>query len=568
MEKLQLKLMGSFWLGTADGKTIDIASKKSRALIALLACAENGERSRSWLQNILWCRGSSQDSLRKELSNLRSIFNQYKVDIFPRDVPRDVVRLKSESLEVDIHNENAVFNGQFLEGLDLPHENNFEDWLRDSRAHYDAKKQQADKIRESKPENYGIVSNKSEMQWLDTPARFCIGLSPVQWDVQVDTQEFRSAIFDDILDRIGRLLLCSGGIDLVDHRYATAVPNMISATANTNPQAQLVLKAMESSGSIVLTLQVILVENLQVICSHRTEIDLDRPDLLRSDSLYVMEYVAETSNEILYTLSRSQIPLIKECNGTVQLVHEAVESMFDLTYAGLDKAALNLKLASELQQDTVIYAWRAFLTCQLVDDPRITDFDQVRDEAEYYAARAMELDRYNPLTLSLLTHVNSFTLRDFGTAAELMSQAKSLCSDHIMTYDADSLLNLYLGDLKQSRKPAMEAARLGRFLPFRYIFMTSLCMIDGLEGKHDSAIAAGEQSLRMHPRKAERPYPPTIRYLAQNYARVGKEDKADELISLLKQADENASKIQLGSNQRAVPTLEIADFLKIGRKSL
>ena len=242
--------------------------------------------------------------------------------------------------------------------------------------------------------------------------------------------------------------------------------------------------------------------------------------------------------------------------------------MFDLSYSGLDKAQENLGLATEMLQESVIYAWRAFLSTQLVDDPRITDFDSVKEETRYYVSRALELDRYNPLTLSLLTHVHAFTLKDLGTAAELMSQAKSLNSDHVMTYDADALLNLYMGDLKQSRISALEAARLGKFLPFRYLFMTSLCMIDGLAGDYESAILSGEQALRQHPAKADRPYPPTIRYLAQNYARVGKEQKAFELVDMLRKADEEHISVSLDRNERAAPTLEIADFLKISHETL
>ena len=110
----------------------------------------------------------------------------------------------------------------------------------------------------------------------------------------------------------------------------------------------------------------------------------------------------------------------------------------------------------------------------------------------------------------------------------------------------------------KSRESALQAIRLSRFLPFKYIFITSLCMIDAHSGDYQSSISAGEKSLRLQPANADRPYPPTVRYLAESYARSGKKDKALELINRLKYADND-----LNVNNRAVPTLQIEDFLKI-----
>ena len=56
-DKFQLRLLGSFALRDPKGELVDIPSKKARALLALLAIAENGERTRSWLQDHLWTRG-------------------------------------------------------------------------------------------------------------------------------------------------------------------------------------------------------------------------------------------------------------------------------------------------------------------------------------------------------------------------------------------------------------------------------------------------------------------------------------------------------------------------------
>lgn len=117
-----------------SGHHIEVRSKKGIALIALLATAENGERSRNWLQQKLWgSRASSQAqaSLRRELSNLRkSIPNSHEWLISANRS----LSITVEKVEIDIHSENpSAFTGEFLEGIDLAAEDDFEDWLREMR---------------------------------------------------------------------------------------------------------------------------------------------------------------------------------------------------------------------------------------------------------------------------------------------------------------------------------------------------------------------------------------------------------------------------------------------------
>ena len=85
-------------------------------------------------------------------------------------------------------------------------------------------------------------------------------------------------------------------------------------------------------------------------------------------------------------------------------------------------------------------------------------------------------------------------------------------------------------------------------------------MIDARAGDYESAIAAGEKSLRLQPATSDRPYPPTIRYLAESYARYGKKDKAIELINSLNSANKGRS-----VNDRTAPTLQIGEFLKFSK---
>jgi TolB-like protein len=129
----RLRLIGPFRLSRPDGTRIDISSRKGRALIAMLAMAPDGERSRGWLQDRLW--GSrpavqAQASLRRELANLRLAVNAASTaPLLQADYQRAWIDLAR--LEVDALNGGGL--GEFLEGMDLPGEDGFEDWLREQR---------------------------------------------------------------------------------------------------------------------------------------------------------------------------------------------------------------------------------------------------------------------------------------------------------------------------------------------------------------------------------------------------------------------------------------------------
>lgn len=135
----RLELLGPFRLFGPDGERIELASRRGQALIAMLAVAGGGERTRSWLQDRLW--GSrqlpqAQASLRRELSNLRKLLDRADGNILHADYSR--VRLDLTCLEVDARDlaKGADANSEFLEGLDIAGEDAFEDWLRAQRQQF------------------------------------------------------------------------------------------------------------------------------------------------------------------------------------------------------------------------------------------------------------------------------------------------------------------------------------------------------------------------------------------------------------------------------------------------
>jgi TolB-like protein len=135
VKQFTLGLFGPFRLLKPGGERIEIPSKKGVAVVAMLAMAKDGERTRGWLQDKLWGRRrhvEARGSLRRELSNLRKLLNRDAAPLLICE--RDRVRLRLELVDVDArHGPDHPLAGEFLEGLDIAGEDGFEEWLREQR---------------------------------------------------------------------------------------------------------------------------------------------------------------------------------------------------------------------------------------------------------------------------------------------------------------------------------------------------------------------------------------------------------------------------------------------------
>ena len=173
MEKYRLDLIDPFGLFTPDGRRIDITSKKSIALIALIIVSPSGVRSRRWLQNMLW--GTREDiqaqtSLRRELSNLTKQLAVMDADhLLVRGTQR--IGLAIEQLEVDIFSlglqmakHKSSLSSDFLEGIDLRDCEEFEDWLRAERDRV------RDMIAIDLPESADVLPSGPEILGMDLPS--------------------------------------------------------------------------------------------------------------------------------------------------------------------------------------------------------------------------------------------------------------------------------------------------------------------------------------------------------------------------------------------------------------
>jgi TolB-like protein len=213
-------LIGPFGLFAPDGRRIEITSRKSVALIGLLALAPGGRRSREYLRSMLWCnadRPEAQASLRRELSNLRrSLKEQGCEHLLVTEMQRvsldiDAVAVDIFSLGVAKADRRWAAESEFLEGLDLAGEEAFEDWLRQERqrvadlleAELAAPESEQDRSEPAPPEPPAVR----------LPPRPKIAIAPFESLLPADDEWIATAISDDLTRRIShfpQLAIASG----------------------------------------------------------------------------------------------------------------------------------------------------------------------------------------------------------------------------------------------------------------------------------------------------------------------------------------------------------------------
>lgn len=525
-----LRIGGRFRLEGPGGE-IAVTSKKARALLAILALSPNQERQRGWLAETCW--GLSDDeharnSLRGELSRLAKLFEGAPPLL---DLGAQTVRLAPGALAVERG------EGELLEGLRLAGEIRFEAWLRAARA------------ASPRPAVARIAAQASNSDDAPVLPRHVIrlGLAPVVSPGGRPGAGGAEAAGNLLLSRIGHALREVGGIELVELRGATP-----DADGFAVPDAYLQCFARDAASGPDLAFSAVRSSDKLVVWSHSC-LGASPDDA---------GLVSDLAERVLARIAVDPRLFSSERHLAVVRALEGVERMFSLAADNLGAADRCFTEASALHDASAFHAYRAYLSAFRLEDPGGLDHAEILEGARDEIEAALRLDPSNGLSLSLLAHVHAFTLRDLERARDLLEQAQALGSSHVMTYDAEALLGVYAGNPRVARTAAMKTAMLGRFLPYRYAFVTTLCMTAALEGDFEAGIRHGRLALSLQPRRASRAYPPTLRYLGACLTQAGRIDEARDVFAQLATLEPHLSSRVVGTPDYPIPSDSAAVLIR------
>lgn len=515
-------------------------------MLAILALSRGGRRSRVWLQDALWGRGEkmeAQNNLRRELSSLRALLAPVLPDLL--DVDRETVVLRLGLCEVDaLRPTDGTSEGLLLEGLDIPGEDGFEEWLRAERSVRDAARS------ERPPRPLPIAAAPAG------PAgdgRLVVRLRLEAWhNGAVDAMAL-----PDLLQQSVITSLEETGCFRVVVDAASADGGAMAEAA----ELDVWIKTTAASDALAVTVLCTRIATRAVLVSMQSLFEFG-PSLL-SLSQELRGFAAQFVERLLHRGILSAEPEDAPSGARKRLL-TAIGQMFSLNPRNLEASRATLMEATALGRQGLFYAWRAYQAVFVHDRAHTYACRMTLQECREDMRIALELDPYNGVSLSLCAHVEAFLFHDFVAAAELLERARATGTQHVMYHDALAMHRFYRGDLAGARAAALQAAALGRNLPFRYCFSTSLCMIEAMSGNLDAAVVYGRRALEQEPARKTISYPPTLRYLGAALAHLGRREEAAGVFKQLGNAHSGTWDPPTPLQNSCLPNPKSAEFICSG----
>lgn len=546
----QMFLFGPFTVQGPQGADLTPKSRKSRAILAMLAVAPRGSRSRVWLRDKLWSdRGEDQASasLRQALLDIRSALGADAARAFSADkhtVSLDLAAIKVDALEAMKPGGLGGIAGQtdnFLEGIDV-RDPEFEEWLMLERqswhrrieeagfAHDLAPKAKAEDHRQSvavpqtaqRPADPGHQphSEPGLQAWrvaLMPPV--ILGGDPAAVLVQADVQRALLAAFQE-----------TGDLRMVD-MAPTPFGDLIGGYARLPEQINLTAQVRVFADPVMLRVAIVLQSPLDNTLIWADEVQLRRQQA--NDPSIAMPLIVRATEEALRHFLRRSGTEVAEAEGRLAA---AVTSMFRLTRDDLDRSEATLRRHITAHPSAQGYAWMAFLNTFRVGQKFNPNDAPLIEETQHFARRALEMEPANALVSALVGHIHSYLFGEFDYAAGLFEQSLRVNPAQTLAWDLYAMLHAYAGQPKRALAMARWARHLGAFSPHRYYFDTTRAITGNFSGEHLTAIEAGRAAL------AERPdFNSLLRVLVSSNAHMDRPDEARIFLNKLLTVEPNFS---------------------------
>lgn len=465
-KKVEICLHGRFQVRAPGGKVLTPRGSKSQGLLALLAAAEDHERTRRWLQDKLWSErspGQASSSLRQALFAVRQALGPH-ADLLV--ATRQSLRLDPALVSIDVR---PAPDAGFLEGINIK-DPAFESWLAEWRGSAPAA-----------PLGRVTATIAGSFQIR------CLGEAGAPG----------RALESVLAEMADRTLAEFFGLEAVsDDAHASPDTLLISIQTFSSPDSNGIRALVERPGS---------------------------PRALWSDTLYgdfdpsdraIAAFAHRLTDQVVDLAIRSGgdpgAPAVSSLTGL------AFRKMFSMRYEEIREAEVLLDLAATDHDRGVLHAWRAQLAAIKFVERQEDDVDALWELAEESCARSMELDPLNSYALSAVANTRLILGHEIAASLELARLGVLRNPGNAYAWWVWSNAKLYSGDTQSAYSAAIAAQRIGdnSRLKFWCDFQRSLTA--AMIGKTDEAIRFGEASAALAPN-----FRPPLRYLAALYANNG-----------------------------------------------
>lgn len=535
----KLYVLGPLGLVANDGRSLTPRGKKAQGLLALLALAPRGQRTRVWLRDKLWSESDekkSSSSLRQTVFEIKKDLGEFADHILQID--RHSIGLKLNNLWIDLHavKDDLGVCGELgitpetelLEGCDVVDEE-FEQWLSMERQIW---ADIADQIPE-KAVRAGQVANRGEGAGLPAVGDTGELLSPIYSlgflpNIQHGCDEYTQHVADYVLEGVAKNLKEFQPIQIFDFRDSTQHSSNLTSACETEYFVR--VRAMQVQRQITLTLFLYKTSQMSLEWSQTIQMDVD--ELLSQDFPVLAGFISQNVDRLAKSVFEDRPFQNDPAVAARRAGYTALNLMFKLDETALLNSCDLLETAHQKSPSSIYPALQSYVTSFLTGE----NLGELKSDAAIQTREivksTLEGNPFNSIALACLSHVMGYVFRDHDVAHELIERAIKLNDSQAFVWDHLALHKIYTGDFEAAYEAARKAVYIGAYSPISYSYDTTLSMAATMVGKHGEAIVAGQNALSKQPR-----FTAAMRYLIANLGHAGRFEEAQEIYSKLLKVD-------------------------------
>ena len=506
-----IRLFGAFAFGTQEGQVFVLGAKQ-QALLAMLATAKDGVRTRSWLQGQLWGNvqpAQASGSLRNALSSLRRIVGPSAETLISATRERVTLNLDQVVLV------GAPGDGEFLEGLDVKYEDEFNDWLRNQRQSYAAHFQKPAALGEA----YALEPRLREVERLDLLPP--IAVLPLQSRAAEPDQV---ALGDAIAEEVSRSLSRSQVFNVISHLSCRG----FAARHITLPEVTQTLGANYlvaghiacDGGDFCATVDLHEARTGRLLWSREFLGSL--ADFLRGELDIAREIARLASRSVIAEAARlvqsKPLPSLA-CH---EMLIGAIARMYGQKPSDFAHAQALLNAAAERAPDrSILHAWLGKWHVLRVQKGLSDNIESDRRAALDCTARALDLDPECPLALSIDGFVHSHLCRRMDVAETRYRGAIDSDPNNAFSWLLLGVVNAFSDRPDAAVRYTTRARRLSPLDPQQYYFESLSATAHLSAGEYPQALELAERSMARNRR-----HPSTLRVRTIALQRLGRTAEA------------------------------------------
>ncbi len=509
---LHIRLFGAFSLGWASGEDIRISSAKQRALLAMLATAPEGLRTRAWLQDALWSRSGpthGRASLRRAVADLRMLFGERFDAIF--EATNTDITLRPDFVCVL----GSASEGAFLEGIDIAEEG-FEDWLREQRQRPDVMIAGIATVPQTLQQDVAPVVVHTDDQLQPTVAVLPLVAPPGAAELQ--------PIGDMLAEEVSRLLSRSELLNVISH---LSCRNIDPRSVDISEIRSLIAADYVAWGRFrhegdKIRVQMDLVDSSTGRIEATQDITGSQRGFLAGDDQLVLAIGDELSRGIIAKSAKAaRLKQVGDLESHTLLI-SAVSLMHRQSKASFATARVYLQeLIERFPRNSILQSWMAKWHVLCVVQGWSQDASADGRIASDLSARALDLASDCSFSMAIDGFVNNNLLRRVDTAMDRYEEAVENDPNCALAWLLKGALHAFTDDGEKAVQFTSRARKLSPLDPHRYFFDTLSAAASLSNDENEDALFFAERSLTLNARHTS-----TIRAKTVALQRLGRTEEA------------------------------------------